>query len=117
MGKLSSSLKVRLAPEQVSELQALAEASGENLSKVIRRLLTEAKPVFRARLPDSQQKDRKQALHLYAKTSNNMNQIARHLNTLNLQNKLEPHEFMHYLRILDTIEFSLNKMMRIFDAD
>ena len=46
---LSRPFAIRLPSEKAAEYEQLARDSGETISLVLRKALTEAKPVFRAR--------------------------------------------------------------------
>ena len=112
---LSRPLTVRLPSEKAAEYEQLAKDSGESMSLVLRKALVEAKPVFRAREPAFVREDRIKALHYLSKSSNNINQVAKHLNILSLQGRLSYEECAHYLRVLDTIAAGFTRALRIFD--
>ncbi len=99
---------LRLPKEITDKLDALAEETGQNYSTLIRNSLIK----FNPKLPSKEVlKNQLLVMRLMRKTSNNINQIAHHLNSLNLQDKLEYKEFIHYLRILDTIEAELHLLL------
>lgn len=114
---LSRPFAVRLPSEKAVEYEQLSRDSGESMSVVLRKVLTEASPVFYSRVPVSAQEDRIKALHYLSKSSNNINQVAKHLNILNLQDRLTYQECAHYLRVLDTIAAGFTRALRIFDVN
>ncbi|MBS9783425.1 MAG: plasmid mobilization relaxosome protein MobC [Pasteurella sp.] len=92
---------LRLSKNITDKFDSLAKETGLNYSVLMRNALMKANP----KLPSKEGlKNQLQIIRLMSKSSNNINQIAHHLNSLNLQGKLEYNEFIHYLRILDTIE-------------
>lgn len=99
--KLTKLLKARVSEEVAKKYERLACESGLKTSEVVRRALMKTN----LKLPSKEGvKNQLAVMRLMSKTSNNINQIAHHLNTLNLQDKLEYDEFIHYLRLLDSIE-------------
>lgn len=114
--KLSSPYQVRLPRDTENLMRKIAEDSGKPISFIIRNCLQSSRPVFRGRVPVAVQRDRLTALRYLQKSSNNLNQIARHLNTLNLKHELSYENTIHYLKILDTIEAQMNLCLRLCDA-
>lgn len=114
---LSKQYKVSLPASLEKQFLEIAKGSNMALSAVLRKALLESKPVFKAAVPVSLQEERVQAIRLLRKSSNNLNQIARHLNTLALRNELNYAKSIHYLRILDTIEAQQHILVRLFDVN
>ena len=114
--KLSSPYQVRLPRDTENLMRKIAEDSGKPISFIIRDCLQSSRPVFRGRVPVAVQRDRLLALRYLQKSSNNLNQIARHLNTLPLKHELSYENTIHYLKILDTIEAQMNLCLRLCDA-
>lgn len=112
----SDPYKVRFSLDTEDRLKSLASETGKTMSAVIRECLQNSRPVFRGRVPAAVQQDRLTALRYLQKSSNNLNQIARHLNTLNLKRELSYENTIHYLKILDTIEAQMNLCLRLCDA-
>ncbi len=110
--QLSRVLRARVSEETAHKYEKLSEESGLKVSEVIRRVLEKSNP----KLPSKEGTQYQlRAIRLMNKSSNNINQIAHHLNTLKLQNKLEYEEFIHYLRILDTIAAQQHLLLKLFD--
>lgn len=114
---LSKPYKLRLPANLERNFLDLSQNTNMTMSAVLRRALSESKPVFKAAIPVSLQEERVQAIRLLRKSSNNLNQIARHLNTLALKNELNYAKSIHYLRILDTIEAQQHILVRLFDVN
>lgn len=113
--KLSKQYKVSLPSYLEQRFRELSISSGKSMSFVLRECLAKSKPVFREAMPVCLQKERLRALRIMANAGNNLNQVARHLNTLNLKNELNYDDAIHYLRLLDTIEARLHHYFLAFN--
>lgn len=113
--QLSNRYTVNLPLEFAERMQTLSKKTGKSMSAILRTCLQETKPVFRGRTPIALQQDRLTALRLLQKSSNNINQVARSLNTLNLKNELTYEQSLHYLHLLDTIEARMNICLGLFN--
>lgn len=82
------------------------------MSDVLRTALAETQPVFKDKSFSDMQK---QMIFLMNKSSNNLNQVARGINTLLKSRILSEQRYDHYLRLLDTIEFQLHFIIDNFD--
>ncbi|WP_072281331.1 plasmid mobilization relaxosome protein MobC [Rappaport israeli] len=67
-------------------------------------------------IPAELQKDRARALLLLSKSSNNINQIAKALNTLRVENQLNEAQALRYLQTLDSIKLQLNLFWQKFET-
>lgn len=115
--KLSKPYKLRIPVQLEETLLKTAQECNMTISAVLRECLLNSRPVFKAAIPVTVQKDRLEAIRLISKSSNNLNQIARHLNSLALRNQLSFSESIHFLRILDTIEAQHHRFLRLFDVN
>lgn len=113
--RLSKPYKLRLPIEFETNVLKLSKESGKTISSVLRECLLSSHPVIRSRTPVALQQDRLTALRLLQKSSNNINQVARSLNTLNLKNELTYEQSLHYLHLLDTIEARMNICLGLFN--
>ena len=115
--RLSDPYQLRLPRDVESQLRMIAKSCGKPMTAVMRECLVNAKPVFRARTPIAVQKDRTRALRYIYKAGNNLNQIAKSLNTLNAKDQLDYQSSIKYLYLLDTIEAQLSIILEQFNAD
>lgn len=111
---LQNRVTLRLPQEVLAKYTVTAQKSDKTLSDVIRQALLKTNLKFNDKLTA---KDRLEAIRLISKSSNNLNQIAKQLNSLALRNQLNYEESIHYLRILDTIEAQQHCFLRLFDVN
>lgn len=109
---LETRITLRLSDELQEKYAAIADQTGNTLSEVIRQVLLESNPQFIDKLAIE---DRLRIIRLISKSSNNLNQIARQLNSLALYNQLHYDQCIHYLRILDTIEAQQHIFLKMFN--
>ena len=106
--RLSNPYRLRLPIPVVEQYENLAQQSNKSMSFVLRQVLTEKSKKVCIQRDDTELKTlMAQRIRLLSNTGNNINQIAKHLNTLKNRNELSAESAIHYLRILETIEFRL----------
>lgn len=100
-GGLGQPISFRLAPADREAYLEKVRASGLSQSDFFREVVLANRTKIVARPKASE--DRKQMLRIFAKTSNNMNQIAHRANSEHVQGKLSEHTYEQMLYQLETI--------------
>lgn len=107
MAGLSKPYSIRLNQAKAEELEALALEAGLDMSKFLRGMVEDTlPPVLKVKEPKSSVDDRKRAIYEMNKCGNNLNQLARSINTLFKLGVLEEKEYTRYLSLLDNIDFN-----------
>jgi len=100
-GGLGKPLSFRLSPTDREAYLAKVSESGLSQTDLFRQAVLTNRTQIVARPKASE--DRKRLLHIYAKTSNNINQIAHRANSDNVQGKLSEATYEELLYQLQTI--------------
>jgi predicted DNA-binding protein len=108
---LSKPYSVRLPIEKAEEIEAISEKTNTKPAVVMRKLLTESRPIIKSKESKSTAKDRMTVIFHLNKTGNNINQIAKALNILMLAGEYESEVFLKYLRLLDKISLEQRRLM------
>lgn len=112
-GGLSAPISFRLLPEVREQWLEKVEASGMTQSEFFREAVIGNKTTVIARKKASV--DKMRLLQVYAKTSNNMNQIAHRANSEHVQGKLSESTYEQILYQLETIATYLRTTLNHVD--
>lgn len=104
-------VSMRLPEELIEKMDAKAKVCGITFSELVRQSLQKSKVIIWDELT---RQDRLEIIRLLSKNGNNLNQIAHQLNTLALCEELTYDNAIHFLRILETIEFQQHVFLERF---
>lgn len=110
---LGKRVAYRLSDEDYALFMEKVEASGMTKSEFFREAILKNRTQIVARKAASE--DRKRLLHIFAKTSNNINQIAHRANSEHVQGKLSERTYEQLLYQLETIAGYLRSTLRHVD--
>lgn len=115
---LSSPYRLRLPMSVLSKYENLAKNTGSNVSEVLRTALTDKADKITIRSQDPRvKKHQARIIRMMANAGNNLNQIARHLNTLHLRGELTFYTVKSSLLTLENIQEELNNLNRYYSND
>ncbi len=114
---LSKPYSVRINEEKAQEYEALAAGAGVAVGKILRPVLEGAElPKLKMKQSKSTIDEQKKAVYHLAKCGNNLNQVARGINTLLKLGVVDEVEYRAYLMSIDNIEYDIQLMMKkLFD--
>jgi predicted transcriptional regulator len=108
---LSKPYSVRLPIELAEKYEEIARETGVSPSLILRGLLEDKNPTFKVREPKSTAEDRAKVIFHLNKNGNNLNQIAKVLNSLLKAGTFDEDEYRKYIQLLDKIDLKMELLM------